>query len=46
MPNEKEYVKPFAQLIPLANDAVNASAENGGQDEDELPILNRKGSKN
>ncbi len=42
MPNEKEYVKPFAQLIPLANDAVNAS----GQDEDELPILNRKGSKN
>ena len=45
MPNEKEYVKPFAQLIPLANDAVNASGE-GGQDDDELPILNRKGSKN
>ena len=45
MPNEKEYVKPFAQLIPLANDAVNASTE-PGQDEDELPILGQKGSKN
>ena len=45
MPNEKEYVKPFAQLIPLANDAVNASTE-PGQDDDELPILSRKGSKN
>ena len=40
MPNEKEYVKPFAQLIPLGdNDAVNASAENNGQDEDELIII-------
>ena len=42
MPNEKEYVKPFAQLIPLANDAVNAS----GQEDGALPILNRKDSKN
>lgn len=46
MPNEKEYVKPFAQLIPLAGeDTFNASTE-PGQDEDELPILGQKGSKN
>ena len=42
MPNEKEYVKPLVQLIPLAGDTVNAS----GPDEDELPILGQEGSNN
>ena len=39
MPNEKEYVKPLVQLIPLAgDDTFNASTE-PGQDADETPII-------